>query len=541
MATIRSAGVALAVLLGLTACSDTYPVEIAPIPTPTADEDVTIAPAEAACMVRYLWVTPREDADHVLRTQPIAISWRGTVNDAEMAVSGPTGMVYGSTYVDAEQMTFYPVGGYPANATITWRATLCGESYNGTFRTGTLFRPLDDVELAGKYEGVPYSFDTRVADWAAPVPMGPLAKDPVIGQRIKWRFGSAFLVEVQEVEDDALRVLFAPAVADSSGTYEQDLRLTTLELDLPLGDNPYVGYALDEWVLTANGQQITLRDVQVLMGMGRDGFEDVELFAEMDLRAYAVGHGETGCEMLEDLTGEACEPCQSDETVACTRLAIGGMDGLHTDAKPVRNLVLRPGAWGMPETGYLNAPERSPYVATIPTEHWNPDEVWPRPGLPDHIFPKAEAMMPRLNLSSPFDNYSEVNPFPWDRAPILPDDEDVEYEYEPLRPYAGELRPPSWNPYLTHPGYPSTDLPPLANDEVARDFDFAGVDGDVGVDATMVVPGDVTPPRVDLPDIDDDEEEVEYEILRPEVQELRHPDMNPYMGHPPGDRPSGSC
>lgn len=300
----------------------------APAPDPTPGAPGPLAPVVEAptepCWVSDLRVTPSE-AVPAARTAPLALSFAGHAPVLKLAVGTPAGELPGAVFSDDGGAYFVPSAPYPAGAVISWRAGVCGEVYEGSFTTGALHHALGDDERREIYDDTTWGLDLRTATWREPA---VAATD----SRLGWALGGALLVEVRGPSEGSVLVRLAPAVADSSGLLQQDEREPLVEAAVSLEPgSAYLAFHLSRLALETRGGPVTLRDVDVVLGLSEEGPADGQLSAEMDLRDWRGDNGRTGCELLLEETGSECVPCAVDGEVACAALDLGDVRGVSSD------------------------------------------------------------------------------------------------------------------------------------------------------------------------------------------------------------------
>lgn len=264
---------------------------------------------------------PEDGAGPLASRTPLEVRWSGAVDDVVFLARDRLGRaVAGTSWIDREAAFFVPRAPWPAGE-VSWSVAVCGAISDHRFEAGNVVRPLRPDELGG-LEGPGYSFDLRVADWRSPEPRA--GEGPLLAAQL----GGAFFVRFFAAKADSVVVALTPAVPDLTGFYVADLCREQLILEVALDDNPYLTLPLETLSLAVSGGEVTVRDVELAVGLTPDGPRDGRLAGELDLRAARPLGGATGCELLEAATWDFCRPCQSDGEVACVPLHLTALDGL---------------------------------------------------------------------------------------------------------------------------------------------------------------------------------------------------------------------
>ncbi len=293
---------------GLAACGASPPLQ--PI-TPST-----------SCNATALQVAPGDGAGPLHRMTPIAATWTGTATNVFFDVHAGAKAVAGETFVDDNRAVFLPTEPLPASSTITARVSVCGFVDTSTFTTGAILHPLQELDTC---VGQPYGMDLRTAHWAAPKPASAIAE-----VMLKWRLAPTLLVMLEAVDGNTGTFALIPGKLDKDGNTVPDPSRSAQFLTADLSGNPYVSLTPDNFPVAVGDGAVSLRSVDLVLGLGENGLEDGRLSAEVDV------HGMRGvdnpCAVLHDLTGQGCYPCdETDSLGSCFLLEMNDVTALPTD------------------------------------------------------------------------------------------------------------------------------------------------------------------------------------------------------------------
>lgn len=280
-------------------------------------------PAER-CQVSDLRVHPTSDVP-APRTAPLLLSFAGATPDLKLAVGTASGEVAGALFLDEASALFIPQRPYPAGAVVQWRASACGEIFEGSFFSGALHHALGTQELREVYAGRAWALDLRAADWDEP-PLGTSSRAP-------YALGGALLVELEPARPGELAVRLAPARVDSSGTFPQAEGSVFEDFIRFEEGDAYARLEIPAITLSSRGGPVRLTEVELVLGLDARGPRDGRLAASIDLRDWRGDDGRQGCALLADEAGVECGPCAEDGAFACAALELGQVAGGLTSVR----------------------------------------------------------------------------------------------------------------------------------------------------------------------------------------------------------------
>lgn len=249
----------------------------------------------------------------VSRMAGVYVSHGEAPADFRVWVSGPGGKHLGEVYEGPGRSTFLPVQPFPAHATMTWHVRMCGEVFTGTFRTGALIRPVDEVTLDEQIVGRTFALDLRAGAWSAPFDDA--------ASRLVYRVGGALLIDVIDRDGDDLRIAVTAAHPDNAGGYERDTASLAQVFDVSFADNPYATVTVEALALPTTGGGVTLRSAIIGLGFDDDGVTDAFVETLLEVDAETCG--------LLDAFGAPCGACVSaDDDGTCVSLQVNGLYGV---------------------------------------------------------------------------------------------------------------------------------------------------------------------------------------------------------------------
>jgi hypothetical protein len=216
--------------------------------------------------------------------------------------------VDGESWMGDGRAVFLPHGPMPADTRVSWSVHACSATTSGTFTTGALLHPLEDLE--GTHVGHLFEVDLRRATWDAPTP-----EDELAGVLLKWHLAPSFLVVMSSVAGNEATFFLAPAVIDDDGRVAQDLTRPVQTVKASLEDNPYVALDPVTMSLVLGDGVLELRGAELLLGLSDHGLADGRLSAFVDVRGLSSEtDGADPCAVLLSLTGGTCQPCDAEDT-----------------------------------------------------------------------------------------------------------------------------------------------------------------------------------------------------------------------------------
>lgn len=298
--------------LGLVGCGDEQVLlpHVTPPETP-GDPCVAFAPD----------ITPITGEGPLHRMTPLTARWAGGREvPAAFTVTVDGAAVAGTSWVRSGYALFVPERPYPENARVDWRFAACDVEKTGAFTTGALFSPIDIEEVQGRSFG----FDLRSVAWEQPE-----ASSTVNGFVLRWHLAPTLVVDVVDVTLGKAVLALSPGVLDDNGAVVRDLARGIVEVEASLLQNPYLRVTAPELELMALDGPVTLRGLELVLGLEEGCFADGRLIALMDVRELEK-QGKEPCARLLSLTGESCVPCEDDldTDLGCFFLSMEGVSSV---------------------------------------------------------------------------------------------------------------------------------------------------------------------------------------------------------------------
>lgn len=300
-----------------------FPLVLVPLALAACGADDKLAPADDSAQApseEPIAVHADCDPDAVVvgaggprvsRTAAITVRHGEAPADLQIWVEGPEGKHVGELFPNEGKTVFLPVQPYPADEELFFNVRMCDEVHRGSFRTGSLLRPVLDGTFDERIVGRAYALDFRVGRWSEPF--------SGVAERLAFALGGALLVDVVGREHGVVRLAVSAAQPDNAGGYARTASGPTRVFELPWGDNPYAFVRLDGIGFETSRSHVVLHDALLGIGFDNDGIGEAFLEARVELE-------EGTCALLSE-AGIACEACANDKQ-SCVNLAVDGVRGL---------------------------------------------------------------------------------------------------------------------------------------------------------------------------------------------------------------------